>query len=249
MLKVISRVAFWLDRFLKLYLLIWGVLLIIFSIYSLWDTFYISNEAFLSKDLLKYKPNENDSEHSSLKELQKVNKDVIAWLTVYDTNIDYPVLQGRDDLEYATKNIYGEFSATGSVYLSTYNARDFSDSYIMVYGHHMGNGAMFGDMDKYDKKDYFSKHRKAILMTGDKTFRIKFFAYVKTDAYDKILYQVGAGKNENISELLNVIKNQAKYYVRINSSSIKKVIALSTCMDAITNGRALLMGEMTEINK
>ena len=71
-----------------------------------------------------------------------------AWITIDNTHIDYPVLQGKDDMEYVNKDPFGEFALSGSIFLSTKNASDFSDVYNMTYGHHMENGAMFGDLTK-----------------------------------------------------------------------------------------------------
>ena len=55
-----------------------------------------------------------------------INKDVAGWITIDDTHIDYPVVQGKDDMEYINKDVYGEFSLSGSIFLSCMNKKDFS---------------------------------------------------------------------------------------------------------------------------
>ena len=83
--------------------------------YSLWDTARIYGNAAVGEELLKYKPtSETEGEHLSLQELALINPDTRGWLTIPDTHIDYPVLQGNDDMEYINKDVFGEFSLSGS---------------------------------------------------------------------------------------------------------------------------------------
>ena len=124
--------------------------LILYSGYVLYDSFSTEYKAYSSSwDLLKYKPEVKDAEPSQGADmLAKINEDYRAWLTVYDTSIDYPVLQGTNDYYYAYHDIYRNNSLTGAIYMAAGNARDFSDTYNVIYGHHMDNGAMFGALDK-----------------------------------------------------------------------------------------------------
>ena len=92
--------------------------------------------------------------------------------------------------EYAGKDIYGKSSLTGSVYLSSLNKKNFGDNYNIVYGHHMDNGAMFGDIDKYVDIDFFLSHRKGELLTPEKSYELTVFACMKTNAYESEIYSV-----------------------------------------------------------
>ena len=73
----------------------------------------VFNGAFLSDDLLQFKPAGGTGANPTLAELQAINPDVCAWLTIDDTHIDYPVVIGEDDLEYVNKDVYGELCAVG----------------------------------------------------------------------------------------------------------------------------------------
>lgn len=85
----------------------------------------------------------------------KLNKDVVGWITIFDTHISYPVVQGKDNQEYLNKDVFGKFSFSGSIFLDYRNACDFTDSYSIIYGHHMEYGAMFGDVVEFKNDDYF----------------------------------------------------------------------------------------------
>ena len=131
-----------------------------------------AKSAFLSDDLLSYKPQPGEGANPSLEDLMAINKDVAGWITIDDTHIDYPVVQGKDDMEYINKDVYGEFSLSGSIFLSCMNKKDFSDNYNLVYGHHMANGGMFGDVVSFTEKSYFDKHKTGELYLPDKTMHI-----------------------------------------------------------------------------
>ena len=197
--------------------------LILYSGYVLYDSFSTEYKAYSSSwDLLKYKPEIKDAEPSQGADmLAKINEDYRAWLTVYDTLIDYPVLQGTNDYYYAYHDIYRNNSLTGAIYMAAGNARDFSDSYNVIYGHHMDNGAMFGALDKYIRitkdesgagsqekntvvytrdnvtyiirgdEEYFRNHQEGLLVTESGVYDLAFFGVAYTDAYEDRIYTPG----------------------------------------------------------
>ena len=95
-----------------------------FGTYSLWDMYMTNQGAFTSSDILKYKPaSTSEGDNLTLGELRKINNETVAWITVYGTNIDYPIVQGKDNAKYVNTDIYGEFSLSGSIFLSYENTR------------------------------------------------------------------------------------------------------------------------------
>lgn len=228
--------------------IITGVLAVIFILYgflSVWDMFRTELKAYSSYDLLKYRPNVEENEAPSLDDLIEVNPDTTAWLTIYKTNIDYPVFQGKNDREYLNKNAYGEYTVSGSIYMSCLNKRDFSEPYQLIYGHHMENGSMFGDIDKFVDKDFFYnsgnrrfKEDEGVLIVGNEAYDLFVFAVVKTDAYDNMFYRPDKSESE-LQSFLTYVKDKAMYYR--NVGEINHVIALSTCDSAFTDGRTILL--------
>ena len=85
---------------------------------------------FASEDLLKYKPagnagNTGNTNNPTLQDLMKINPDVRGWLTIDDTHINYPVLQGSYDYEYLNKDVYGNFVLSGSIFSKYRKQRRF----------------------------------------------------------------------------------------------------------------------------
>ncbi len=218
--------------------------LILYSGYALYDTVYTNQSAFSSWDLMQYRPTIEEGE-PGFEELQAINEDLRGWLTVYDTHIDYPVVQGENDLEYANKDVYGNSSLTGAIYLATANEPDGSDPYNLIYGHHMDNGAMFGDLDKFADGDFFAQHREGVFLTPQGVYDLTIFAAVQTDAYEDTIYNVGAKRSGDLSALKAYIAAHAVQLDEAGLAGATKIVALSTCASAETNGRLVVFAQMT----
>lgn len=174
----------------------------------------------------------------------KLNKDVVGWIKIFDTHISYPVVQGKDNQEYLNKDVFGEFSFSGSIFLDYRNACDFTDSYSIIYGHHMEYGAMFGDVVEFKNDDYFQEHKTGALFLLDDTYKITLFACVETQEFNNKIYNPIVQGKDNLDTLLKYIKDEAVQYRDISLNHADKIIGLSTCAEAGTNERVVLFGRL-----
>lgn len=211
--------------------------------YCLWSTYRVEQTAFTPKELKQFKPEATEEDNASLEELTAINQDLRGWLTIDGTNIDYPVVQGRDDMEYVNRDIYGKFAMSGSIFLSCLNSPDFSDPYNLVYGHHMANGAMFGDVVSFTDGEYFSQHRTGTLYLPKHTYGIEIFACMEADAYDRVIYGI---ETADVETIVAYLKENAVQYAEIGVTGTDRLIALSTCAESETNGRVIVFGKMTQ---
>lgn len=232
------------NRILSIMAGILILLMLSYGVYSLWDTYKIYANSFADEELLKFRPTDDGEDNPTLKDLKKMNPDVKAWIQVPKTNIDYPVVQGQDDMEYINKNVYGEFELSGAIFLSCLNKDDFSDPYNLVYGHNMKNGGMFADVADFTNKEYFETHQKGKLYLTDATRKIRFFACMKVTAADAKIYHPDGYRKENLKDLLDYIQANAVQYRDVNVADENSLIALSTCSEAETNGRVVLIGKL-----
>lgn len=113
--------------------------------------------------------------------LREINPDVVAWVYVPGTVINYPVAHKDGDSEYYLHHNFslgeGKFGAEyGSIMLSGDNAGDFSDEVNILYGHHMRNGSMFAPFAEFHESEMFNKHRTIFLLTPEGNYRLKTFA-------------------------------------------------------------------------
>ena len=223
---------------------------IITGLISLWSEMSLAEKSFVSYDLVKYRPSKEINGKPDLKAISDVNPDVVAWLTIYGTNIDYPVLQGSTDMEYINKDVYGNHSISGSIFLSVINSKDFFEPYQLIYGHNMENGSMFGDLDKFTDESFFNncngercKSEEGILITGNDIFDLRVLALLKTDAFDPLIY--GAVKTDaELKENLDYIRERAVFSKL--SAEEDHVLALTTCDGGHSYGRLVLICGLTE---
>jgi sortase B len=213
--------------------------------FGLWDTLKIYQDASVSPDLLEYKPTSTgkDTPNPTLLDLQKVNPDVCAWLTIDDTHIDYPVVQGQSNVDYLNQDVDGSFSLSGSIFLDYQNDNDFSDSYSLIYGHHMDGEVMFGEIPYFLESNYFDSHTSGIVFTPKHTYYIQWFACMETNAYDDVMYNpTEYSDQKSMSKLLDYIKAMSTQYRDVSVSASDRLVALSTCTSTATNGRVILVG-------
>lgn len=218
-----------------------SLLLFLICLYAMIDAFNVYAGAS-DKSILKYKPSLENTEP-----LRDLSEDAVAWLTVDDTKIDYPVMQGKTNDEYLNKDPYGDFSLSGSIFLDMRNDRNFRDKYSLVYGHHMEYEAMFGVFDRFFEKEFFDTHRKGtLIVTNGEIYGIRFFAACKAEANDPLIFDP---TNVTISQLLDYLEENAAIYYPDSVSASSKIIALSTCMSGENYERMIIFGVLTEKEK
>lgn len=253
-MKILENIAKLANRLLMILVIVCSLVLFVYSLYVLYDVFYTGKNAFISYDLLQYRPKVSSAEEdsrTSFEELLRLNPDTVGWVEIYGTNICYPIVQGRDDLEYAGKDIYGYSSLTGSIYLASENGSSFGDRYNLIYGHHMDNGAMFGDIEKYRDQNFYNAHRKGLLQTLDGNYELTITACVLTNSYEDIIYSVAPKDSDDYEKLQQYIQENAVLYNEEEKTETPddttKLLAFSTCEAASTNGRLVLFADAKKI--
>lgn len=250
----VARVISIVDAIISRICMLICLLALIFAGYCLYDTWRIYQRAD-TQQFLSFRPNIEDTEQedAGFKALCEKNQEVIAWISIPDTKIDYPICQGTDNVKYVNTDVFGEFSLSGALFLDYRSDSEFSKGYMLIYGHHMENDKMLGGLDHYLEKDYLENHSKGTLyLKNGEVKQIHWFAAVTADAYDSVFFGSDyvsmdrADGTMNLGELKSHINDQA---VRKTGDSIGKedaLIALSTCSDGSTNARTLLFGCMEE---
>ncbi len=234
------------NLFVVLLLCVAGV----YAAYALWDNSQIYSSAFnVQEDMLKLKPSVNEGDGTaSFEELLAINPDVCAWVTLDNTKIDYPVLQGSTNLTYINKDVYGEFSLSGSIFLDTRNNRDFSDRYSLLYGHHMDKSAMFGDLDLYEDKTFFEQNSTGELILPDKSYNLEIFACMLVKSGDDNIFNPEQWQTD-IDGLLSYVRDNSLYVReetinKMEQTESPKVLALSTCSSEFTDARTVILTVM-----
>jgi len=230
-----------LDSIINLMVLLLFLTGLAFGGYALWDSRQLYQEAEAQR-YEQYKPAAGDS--LTFAQLQEMNPDVFGWLSVYGTNIDYPLVQGEDNAAYVNTSVTGESLLSGSIFLDYRNRRDFSDFNSIVYGHHMDRQVMFGEIGEFSDEAYFEEHPYGNLYVNGRDYGIEFFAFLQVDAYDSRIYTPAIEGEADRHGYLEYLLEKALYTRPVGVESSDRLILLSTCTSDATNGRHILVGKL-----
>lgn len=218
------------------------LLLLAYGCYAIWDSQQLYAAAGTSQYEI-YKPGGESS--LSFQELQRVNPEAFGWLTVYGTNIDYPLVQGKNNKKYVNTATDGTYSLSGSLFLDYRNQNDFSDFNSIIYGHHMDKKVMFGEIGSFQNADYFDTHRYGRIYFGGVEQGVTFIALLEIDAYDD-LYLPGVTGVEEQKDYLARVRETALNFREGVLTENPRLVLLSTCASGSTNGRHVLVGVITD---
>jgi len=227
----------------NMFVLIVLMLLLSFGCYAMWDSNQL-HAAASSMQYEIYKPTTKDAE--SFEYLRSINPDVFAWLTVYGTNIDYPLVQGQDNIRYVNTDARGRHSLSGAIFLDHRSAPDFSHFSSIIYGHHMHNRVMFGEIELFADRDFFDARRYGMLYFDEQEQGLEFFAFVHADAYDSTVFRVNIAGAEQQQAYLDTLLRMATHTREDVSVTLDdRIVLLTTCSANSTNGRDVLIGRIT----
>jgi len=239
-IKKSMRVA---DGIINTMVLICLLILFIYGGYTIWDTNHSYRRAYASA-YQSYRP--ISGEELGFEELQAINDDVFGWITVYGTSIDYPLLQGTDNLRYVDYNARGEPARTGAIFLDFRNNQNFTDFNNIIYGHDMARDAMFGEIGNFLDETYFNDREFGMIYTGQKHYGVQFFAFLAVDAHDTEIYNPTMTNPDVKEAFLARIFNEAIQFRDLDVTIHDRLVMLSTCTPNVTNGRHILIGRLTE---
>lgn len=191
----------------------------------------------LIKDFVAYKENTTSTEqliqevvevdknteenNINWEELNKINNDIVAWIEIENTNINYPILKDNN-LYYMNHSYDKKYNKNGSIF--TTNEEPFEDCETLIYGHNMKNSTMFSELGKYLKKDFLDAHDIIKIYTPSGDYECKIFS----------VYSIGIDnennniKSLNFEERIEYYKKSSKHNIT-NVNDITKIIKLSTC--------------------
>lgn len=177
----------------------------------------------------------------NFEDLSEINSDIIGWLDIDNTAINYPVVQGEDNSYYLKHLFDKNYNSSGCIFLNCNNSFDFSDHNNVIYGHHMKNGTMFSSLMEYKNQDYYDAHPQAILVSLTQNYIIDIFSGYVASTNDNAWRISFASENE-YAEWIAKIKKRSCFISNIAPSVSDKIITFSTCSYEFDNARFVLHG-------
>lgn len=168
-----------------------------------------------------------------LMQMRSINSDVIGWIYIPSTNINYPLLQGKDNEYYLTHSVNNKYSAAGSLFV---DRRGINDSNTIIYGHNMGRSSnvMFHDVTNFSDANYFEKVKTGYFIDENGITELNIFAYSLTKPQTEFY-------NDEVS--LDFIKEKSINYREPQKGNL---FTLSTCAYDYNDARGILncMGKL-----
>ena len=183
--------------------------------------------------------------------LRETGPDIIGWLTLPDTAINYPVTQA-DDNEYYLHHLYdGTYNKTGCLFADYENQEDFSDRNTIIYGHNMRDGSMFAALNEYDGQSYFDGHPQMYLVTPGGGYVVEIFtAFVakpSESGSDTSPWRLSFKDDGAYTTWLSEMAGRSVIETDVTVTSSDKVLTLSTCTPGGAS-RFIVMGKLAAVN-
>lgn len=170
-------------------------------------------------------------------EAKSINQDIIGWIKIVGTHINYPILQANDNTYYLNHSFDKGLSKAGSIYMDYRNDKNFRSQNTILYGHNMKDGSMFADLKKFKKEAFIHENNIIYVNKNDDILIYKIFAVYVTDPdfeYRKPAYDNAWEFEEFLNQVMALSSVQTDQII----TKEDKILTLSTCE---SSGRRLVV--------
>lgn len=191
-----------------------------------------------------------------VEELKTQNSDIVGWLEIPNTSINYPVLQGSDNKYYMTHNYKKQKSKNGSIFLTKDYNWEIPSSNLLIFGHNLNNGTMFQELLKYSNKSFYEKHPIIRFTTVNDDSEYEIIAVFKSKVYyqsEKNVFRyyffVNAETEQEYNNFVENAKKESLYNIDATAKYGDQLITLSTCSYHVKDGRFAIVARKKLIKK
>ncbi|MCH5257717.1 MAG: class B sortase [Lachnospiraceae bacterium] len=185
-------------------------------------------------------------------ELYSINSDLVGWLSIEGTDIDYPVVQHEDNEYYLSHDFYGNEDKYGCLFVKNFVSIDPLNTNVIIYGHSMKDGSMFGSLDEYKSERFYKQHPHISFDTlyDEGTYDViaVFESQVYEDDEDIFKYYqfYNANTEEEFSYFYDNVKKLSIYDTGVTAEYGDTFITLSTCSYHTEEGRFVVVAKLNK---
>ncbi len=204
---------------------------------------------FISDTDTKIENDNNNERITKVKELQQENSDIVGWLEIEDSKINYPVLQCQDNEFYMTHNYKKEYSVDGSLFLDKDYDWNLPSTNLLIYGHNnRGSEEMFVGLMNYKDQNYYKAHKTIRLTTDKEDAEYEIISVFLSRVYYKseknvfrYYYFINAQNETEFNNFVNNAKKESLYNIDATAQYGDQLLTLSTCSYHTTDGRLAIV--------
>ena len=233
-------------KYLRKILILIFLSIFIFSVYNLYKIFY---EYKQNKDvyndigeIVVKEDKEIQIKNEEYLALKEINEDYLFWISIPETNINYPVVKSKNNEEYLYKNFKGEENKGGCLFVDSRNVSEEDDN-IIIHGHNMKDKSMFWTLSKLLTSEYLNKNNKIYLYLENKILEYEIFSvYVNDSSFDP--YKTNFNTDEEFNEYINTVRKKSYYNLDYVDDGNRNIITLSTCTNATGDERTIVNAKL-----
>ena len=179
--------------------------------------------------------------------LKAINEDVVGWIRLDGTIINYPVVQGYDN-DYYLNHLYNRnVNWMGSVFFDYRNNNEFKDRNTAIYAHHTNNGSMFYTLESYKSQQFYDEHPSfTFFHVNGKRYEFQAFCGLVLNA-DEPFMQLQFEDDEEFMNYINEFAPHSTFSSNVTMTKDDHMVTLVTCTDDFTNARYALFCKLVEV--
>ncbi|HDE6422162.1 TPA: class B sortase [Staphylococcus aureus] len=263
------------KRFLTIVQILLVVIIIIFG-YKIVQTYIEDKQERANYEKLQQKFQMLMSKHQEhvrpqFESLEKINKDIVGWIKLSGTSLNYPVLQGKTNHDYLNLDFEREHRRKGSIFMDFRNelknlnhntilyGHHVGDNTILyghhvgdntiLYGHHVGDNTMFDVLEDYLKQSFYEKHKIIEFDNKYGKYQLQVFSAYKTTTKDNYI-RTDFENDQDYQQFLDETKRKSVINSDVNVTVKDRIMTLSTCEDAYseTTKRIVVVAKIIKVS-
>ena len=175
--------------------------------------------------------------------LREINPDVIGWILIPDTKINYPLLRGEDNDYYLNHTWKGQKNSVGSIFLECRNSADLMDDNTIIYGHNMRDGSMFADLRNYSVEDYWKHNPFIYIITDAGVYRYDVIGAYSADL-EGLTFGLEFNGEDSMHNFFRYIRKMSKFDTGIQPEAHDRILTLATCYGNTNETRWVVHGRL-----
>lgn len=193
----------------------------------------------------------NNLPQINFSKLREINSDIVGWIIIDGTQVNYPIVQGNNNSYYLNHSYDKNYNSYGSIFMDYRSNNDFSDLNTFLYGHYTSNGSMFGELKKYMKKSFYEQHPFFYILTPTENYKVEIFSAYIDDALSDS-YNLNFSNLNDYSMYLRNIKSKSQYITNVDVDYANdRIVTLYSCSHELGSKteRYFIHGKIISLNE